>query len=184
MLACCCRSVLKDARRGLCSTWLSSLPPGHPVPVWVRRGALTFPPCPTPVVMVGPGTGVAPFRSYCLDNNANTRILFFGSRNREADFYFRDEWGEAGVTVVTAFSRDQEEKVYVQQRMGERKELLVQAVLEQGGSFYVAGNSKSMPGAVREALVAALASRLGEEQGEVYVQGMEREGRYQTETWA
>jgi len=178
------RSSLQAPRRGLCSTWLAGLPPGALVPVWSRRGALTFPAAPGAAVMVGPGTGVAPFRSYCLETPAASRLLFFGCRSSSADFYFKEEWGRAGVEVVTAFSRDQEDKVYVQHRMEERAEQLADAVLDRGAAFLVAGNSKQMPAAVRAALVAALAARLGEEQGEQYVAAMEAGGRYQTETWA
>ena len=179
------RSSLVAPRRGLCSSWLASLEKGALVPVWVRRGALTFPPAPAPVVMVGPGTGVAPFRSFSLESKSNRRlVLFFGSRSENADFYFKDEWSEAGVEVVTAFSRDQEDKVYVQHRLGERRQLLLELLLDQRGSFYVAGSSKAMPAAVREEVVAALATRLGEEGAEAWVEAMEREGRYQTETWS
>merc|ERR1711994_983170 len=138
-------------------------------PVWVRRGAFTFPKEPTPVLMVGPGTGVAPFRSFSLAASKDQRrVLFFGCRNKEADFFFEKEWENAGVQVVTAFSRDQEDKVYVQHRM------------EQHASFYVAGNSKNMPTAVRQALVSAIDGRLGEGKGEEVVANMEASGRYQT----
>jgi len=159
--------------------------PGSHVPVWVRRGAFNFPKEPTPVLMVGPGTGVAPFRSFSLAAPEHQRrVLFFGCRNKDADFFFKDEWGRAGVEVVTAFSRDQEDKVYVQHRLEQNADLLAELVVEQGASFYVAGNSKNMPTAVREALVAALTVRLGEGKGEEFVASMESSGKYQTETWS
>ena len=77
--------------------------------------------------MVGPGTGVAPFRSFLMDDSAQQRncLLYYGSRNREADFFFEEEWKMLdNLEVVTAFSRDQEDKIYVQHRMKETKELL------------------------------------------------------------
>jgi len=179
------RSSLKAPRLGLCSNWLASMQPGSQVPVWVRRGAFTFPKEPTPVLMVGPGTGVAPFRSFSLAASKDQRrVLFFGCRNKDADFFFEKEWEKAGVEVVTAFSRDQEDKVYVQHRMEQHAPLLAELVVDQNASFYVAGNSKSMPTAVRQALVSAIDGRLGEGKGEEVVAGMEASGRYQTETWS
>ena len=109
------RTVLQQPRRGLCSTWLSRLVCGARVPVRVRPGTLRLPPAPAPLVMVGPGTGVAPFRSFLLgQTEPRPALLFFGCRNNEADFYFQHEWpGVAELEVVTAFSRDQEDKVYI-----------------------------------------------------------------------
>ena len=121
------RTVLKSPRRGLCSTWISRLRKGDIVNITTKRGTLVFPPPPTPVVMVGPGTGVAPFRSFLLQNPPEQRncLLYFGSRNREADFFFETDWKVVeGLEVVTAFSRDQEDKIYVQHRMKETKEKL------------------------------------------------------------
>ena len=86
--------------------------------------------------------------------------------------------------MVTAFSRDQEDKVYVQHRMEQKANLLTELVVDQGASFFVAGNSKNMPTAVREALVAAINIRLGEGKGEEFVANMESSGKYQTETWS
>ena len=120
-------TVLKSPRKGLCSTWISRLVKGDSVSISTKRGTLTFPPPPTPVIMVGPGTGVAPFRSFLMDDSAQQRncLLFYGSRNRDADFFFEEEWKTLGnLEVVTAFSRDQEDKIYVQHRMKETKELL------------------------------------------------------------
>jgi len=183
------RSNLKSTRRGLCSNWLSSLHPGDTVPVWTRPGTLKFPPDPqVPVVMVGPGTGVAPFRSYICDQHSRQSsrplVLFFGCRNKEGDFFFSSEYPQLGnnVELVTAFSRDQEDKIYVQHRMAERKEMLAEMVVDRGAWFYVAGNSKFMPAQVREALVEACDIRDGK--GEERVQEMENKGKYQTETWA
>merc|ERR1719295_1135288 len=88
------RTVLKSPRRGLCSTWISRLRAGDIVNITTKRGTLVFPPAPVPVVMVGPGTGVAPFRSFLLQNPPEQRncLLYFGSRNREADFFFESDW--------------------------------------------------------------------------------------------
>jgi len=182
------RSSLKAPRLGVCSNWLAGLSPGSVVPVWVRGGTLSFPTRGSPVVMVGPGTGVAPFRSFSAETakQPGVKLLFFGGRNRDADFFFSDEWEEEGVELVTAFSRDQEHKVYVQHRMLEEevRQRLRALILEQGAAFFLAGNSKQMPTQVREALVEVLADRLGQEEALAYVDKMEAMGRYQTETWS
>nr|KAF6486105.1 NADPH dependent diflavin oxidoreductase 1 [Rousettus aegyptiacus] len=109
---------LKEPRRGLCSSWLASLDPEQgpvQVPLWARSGGLTFPQTPdTPVIMVGPGTGVAPFRAAVQERVAQGRtenFLFFGCRQRDQDFYWEAEWKELEergcLRLVTAFSRDQ-----------------------------------------------------------------------------
>ncbi|XP_047685069.1 NADPH-dependent diflavin oxidoreductase 1 isoform X1 [Prionailurus viverrinus] len=109
---------LKEPRRGLCSSWLASLDPGRgpvQVPLWVRPGSLTFPETPdTPVIMVGPGTGVAPFRAAVQERVARGQtgnFLFFGCRWRDQDFYWESEWLELErkgcLTLFTAFSREQ-----------------------------------------------------------------------------
>ena len=114
-------------RKGLCSTWISLLKSGDKIPIRVRKGALKFPESPTPIVLVGPGTGVAPFRSFLTDNTAKEReaLLYFGSRNKNADFFFENDFSQLpNLDLVTAFSRDQEDKIYVQHRMSEDKEKL------------------------------------------------------------
>uniref|UniRef100_A0A2K5DGF2 NADPH-dependent diflavin oxidoreductase 1 n=1 Tax=Aotus nancymaae TaxID=37293 RepID=A0A2K5DGF2_AOTNA len=109
---------LKEPRRGLCSSWLASLDPGQGpvrVPLWVRPGSLAFPEMPdVPVIMVGPGTGVAPFRAAIQERVAQDRtrnVLFFGCRRRDQDFYWEAEWQELEkrgcLTLVPAFSREQ-----------------------------------------------------------------------------
>ena len=119
-IAYCCR-------RGLCSTWISQLSAGDLVPVKTRKGTLTFPPAPVPIVMVGPGTGVAPFRSFLTENLSSERqtMLYFGCRNKAVDFFFEKDFSELkNLQLVTAFSRDQEDKIYVQHRMKETSERL------------------------------------------------------------
>lgn len=88
------------------------------------------------------------------------------------------EMANAGMLkLITAFSRDQEDKVYVQHRIKENADLLRQQIIEQGGYFFVAGNSKNMPAAVKESLEVALSDAS-------YVAEMIKTKRYQEETWA
>ncbi|XP_029025711.2 NADPH-dependent diflavin oxidoreductase 1 [Betta splendens] len=193
----CYKTKLYKPRRGLCSTWLASLDPAQGevfVPLWVKKGSLKLPKeKDTPVIMVGPGTGVAPFRSALQERTAEGRtenVLFFGCRSESKDFFFRSEWEdmkEAGhLTLFTAFSRDQEEKVYVQHRVKENARLLWDLVASKGACFYIAGNAKQMPASVTEALKEAMEQEggLSVEEAEQMLGAMEKTGRLQSETWS
>ncbi|KAG7221222.1 hypothetical protein INR49_017439 [Caranx melampygus] len=184
-------------RRGLCSTWLASLDPTQGevcVPLWVKKGTLRFPSDKdTPVIMVGPGTGVAPFRSAIQERTAEGKtgnVLFFGCRSESRDFYFRSEWEEmmkAGqLTLFTAFSRDQEDKVYVQHRVKENSKLLWDLIANQSACFYIAGNAKQMPASVSDALKEVFEKEGGmsAREAQQIFDTMETTGRIQCETWS
>ncbi|XP_034520765.1 NADPH-dependent diflavin oxidoreductase 1 isoform X2 [Ailuropoda melanoleuca] len=188
---------LKEPRRGLCSSWLASLDPGQgpvQVPLWVRPGGLTFPETPdTPVIMVGPGTGVAPFRAAVQERVARGQsgnFLFFGCRWRDQDFYWEAEWMELErrgcLTLFTAFSREQERKVYVQHRLRELGPLVWELLDRQGAYFYLAGNAKCMPADVSEALTSIFQKEGGLSGPDAanYLARLQRTRRFQSETWA
>ncbi|XP_025720674.1 NADPH-dependent diflavin oxidoreductase 1 isoform X3 [Callorhinus ursinus] len=188
---------LKEPRRGLCSSWLASLDPGQgpvQVPLWVRPGGLTFPQTPgTPVIMVGPGTGVAPFRAAVQERVAQGQsgnVLFFGCRLRDQDFYWEAEWmeleGRGCLTLFTAFSREQERKVYVQHRLRELGPLVWELLDRQGAYFYLAGNAKCMPADVAEALTSVFQEQggLSAPDAATYLARLQRTLRFQSETWA
>ncbi|XP_055087384.1 NADPH-dependent diflavin oxidoreductase 1 [Periophthalmus magnuspinnatus] len=191
------KTKLYKPRRGLCSNWLASLNPEKEevyVPLWVKKGTLKFPKDQdTPVIMVGPGTGVAPFRSAIQERTAEGKeanVLFFGCRSKSKDFYFKAEWEEkikAGhLTLFTAFSRDQENKVYVQHRIRENAELLMDLIANKNACFYIAGNAKEMPGSVRDALKTIFQQQgtVSSDAAEQMVVAMEQSGRLQSETWS
>lgn len=192
----CYKTKLFKPRRGLCSTWLASLDPVQGdvyVPLWVKKGTLKFPEEDTPVIMVGPGTGVAPFRSALQERivqGKTANVLFFGCRSESKDFYFSSEWEEmmkAGhLTLFTAFSRDQEEKVYVQHRVRENAKLLWDLITNKNACFYIAGNAKQMPASVCDALKEVFQQEGGvsAEDAEQMLAAMERSGRFQSETWS
>ncbi|XP_059612042.1 NADPH-dependent diflavin oxidoreductase 1 [Phlebotomus argentipes] len=182
------RSILATPRQGLCSTWLKNLPIGTKIVGWLKKGTLKLPAdASKPLVMVGPGTGLAPFRSVLLQKEVKLAreltamsVLFFGCRNRQGDFHCEEELkrmeGVGLLKLITAFSRDQEEKIYVQHRIKESGELLRNLLINQQGYFFVAGSSKNMPQSVKEALSEVI--------GEDNVQQMLTSGRYQEETWS
>ncbi|KAM4647594.1 NADPH-dependent diflavin oxidoreductase 1 isoform 3-T3 [Amazona ochrocephala] len=191
------KTWLSKPRRGLCSTWLASLHPEQGdvrVPLWVKKGGLKFPSDPdTPIIMIGPGTGVAPFRAAIQERVAQGRrgnCLFFGCRQESKDFYCQAEWEElvakGFLTLFTAFSRDQEEKVYVQHRILENRRLVWELLSSRNAHVYLAGNAKQMPAAVAEALqsVLQLEGGLSPSEAEEYLAALERSRRFQSETWS
>ncbi|TXL01961.1 sulfite reductase subunit alpha [Methylococcaceae bacterium HT1] len=141
-----------------------------------------------PMIMVGPGTGIAPFRAFLQErefrNAKGINWLFFGDRNATTDFIYQDEIEAMQKSKVLskldlAFSRDQEEKIYVQDRMREKGEELF-SLLEQGGYFFVCGDALRMAKDVDKALhdVIAKHGKLSEEQATEYVNQMKKDKRY------
>ncbi|MFB6983629.1 molybdopterin-dependent oxidoreductase [Streptomyces scopuliridis] len=178
------------ARKGVASGFLADAAPGSPVPVYVRRAARFRPPADptTPMVMVGPGTGVAPFLGFLEERRARghraPNWLFFGEQHRATDFYYRDELDalrrDSTLTRLdTAFSRDQRVKVYVQDRMREHGARLW-SWLQDGAHFYVCGDASRMAKDVDRALrdIAVAHGGLDEETAGAYVQQLATDRRY------
>ncbi|MBM3201175.1 MAG: sulfite reductase [Chlamydiae bacterium] len=114
----------------------------------------------TPIIMIGPGTGVAPFIAFIQERIATSSSrnwLFFGERNREEDFYYEDFLLDAAskgyLELDLAFSRDQEEKIYVQHKMVEKADQLWQWIEKDHASIYICGDAKKMAKDVTEALL-------------------------------
>ena len=145
------------------------------------------------IIMVGPGTGVAPFRAFVQERRATAASgrswLFFGDRQFTHDFLYQLEWQEALedgalARMDVAFSRDRPEKIYVQHRMWEARRDLVDW-LEGGAYFYVCGDAKAMAKDVRATLVRAFADvkAISGEAAERSVGALERERRYLQDTY-
>jgi sulfite reductase (NADPH) flavoprotein alpha-component len=139
-------------------------------------------------IMIGPGTGIAPFRAFVQERRATGATgrnwLFFGDRRFTHDFLYQLEWQDAlAEGVLTrldlAFSRDAPEKVYVQHRLWERRRELVDW-LENGARLYVCGDAKAMAKDVRASLVRAYADvkALSPEAAEAAVATLDRDRRY------
>ncbi|XP_038637546.1 NADPH-dependent diflavin oxidoreductase 1 isoform X2 [Scyliorhinus canicula] len=191
------RTKLKKPRCGLCSNWLASQNPLQSavhVPLWVKKGMLQFPTdTKIPVIMVGPGTGVAPFRAVIQERVVEGKkgnYLFFGCRGKSKDFFCRKEWEELNqegvLTLFTAFSRDQEDKIYVQHRIKEKGPLIWNLIQKEQAYFYIAGNAKMMPTQVTDSLKSIFQSEggLSEAESEHLLVELDRCGRFQTETWS
>ncbi len=145
------------------------------------------------IIMVGPGTGVAPFRAFVQERRAvkatGKSWLSFGDRQFTHDFLYQLDWQEAladgALTRMdVAFSRDTPDKVYVQHKIRDNRHDLVEW-LDNGAHFYVCGDAKNMAKDVRAALVAAFADvkQLSPEAAEQAVAGLERDKRYLTDTY-
>jgi sulfite reductase (NADPH) flavoprotein alpha-component len=184
------------ARKGVCSTFLADrVEAGTPLPVFVQTSHGFRLPASgdVPIIMVGPGTGIAPFRAFLEERRAaaarGRNWLFFGDQKRTTDFLYRDEletmFKDGVLTKLDlAFSRDQSEKIYVQHRMLEHaKELW--AWLQDGAHFYVCGDAKRMAKDVDAALhdVAVRGGELTIEQAVEFVAKLKTEKRYQRDVY-
>ncbi|RAJ41839.1 NADPH-dependent sulfite reductase flavoprotein alpha-component [Kitasatospora sp. SolWspMP-SS2h] len=177
-------------RGGVCSTHLADAEPGATVPVHLQRSPHFRPPADpaTPMVMVGPGTGVAPFLGFLDDRRARghraPNWLFFGEQHEATDFYYREELtahlADGTLTRLdTAFSRDQRAKVYVQDRMREHGHHLW-SWLQDGAHFYVCGDASRMAKDVDRALrdLATTHGGLTPADAAAYVKSLAAEKRY------
>ncbi|MFI2091803.1 molybdopterin-dependent oxidoreductase [Streptomyces rishiriensis] len=178
------------SRQGVCSPFLADAGPGAEIPVHVQRSAHFRPPADpaTPMVMVGPGTGVAPFVGFLEERRARghrgPNWLFFGEQRRATDFYYEEELTAlladgALARLDTAFSRDQRAKVYVQDRIREHGSHLW-SWLQDGAHFCVCGDASRMAKDVDRALrdVAVVHGGLGEAEAAAYVKQLASDKRY------
>ncbi len=177
------------ARGGVCSTFLAD-GDAHAAPVYLQRSPAFRPPASgdTPMIMIGPGTGIAPFRAFLHDRRADGHTgrnwLFFGEQHAATDFYYRDELdGMRADGFLTrldvAFSRDQRQKIYVQDRMIEHGAQLWRW-LEDGAHLYVCGDAMRMAKDVDATLIgiAQQHGSLSDEAAAEYVRGLAADGLY------
>ena len=184
------------ARRGICSTFINERwPVGETAGVYTQNQQKHFamPADPsTPMIMVGPGTGVAPFRAFLEEREmigaTGRNWLFFGEQRRATEFFYEDEfaaWTAAGLLRLdTAFSRDQAQKVYVQHRMREQSRDLY-AWLEDGAEFFVCGDKERMASDVEAELHAIIEREGGRtpEQAKEYVDNLRKTKRYKRDVY-
>ena len=178
-------------RKGVCSTYLADrIQPGESAGVFVTANKnFKLPENPeTPIIMVGPGTGIAPFRAFIEERAAigatGKNWLFFGDQHYQTDFLYQLEWqdylNDGLLTKLdVAFSRDQPHKVYVQDRMRENSKALYEW-LQDGAVFYVCGDASRMAHDVDQALheIVAQEGGLSEDGAAEYVKALKSEKRY------
>lgn len=173
------------------------------IPVWFHRGSLKPPTPSIPLVLIGPGTGCAPFRAFIEQREVLRTVepvapilFFFGCRNEAKDFLYKDFWlsnmanygvlsQERGGGFFVAFSRDQQHKVYVQHKMQEESRLIWN-LLKLGASVYVAGSASKMPTDVMSALEEIISREGGfsKESASRWLRQLEKVGRYHVEAWS
>ena len=176
-------------RKGVCSSYLAERI-GSTIPCYLHPNKnFKLPDDPsTPIIMVGPGTGIAPFRAFIEERQATGATgknwLFFGDRSQKTDYLYSDEWEsyqKIGILheLDLAWSRDQAEKVYVQHKMLEKKAELWNW-LQDGAVFYVCGDASRMAKDVDQALrtIAQEQGSMSEEEAGVWVNGLQKERRY------
>lgn len=186
--------------RGICSTHLSRLSEGNVVQAVVQPPSSPFrlPEDPAvPIVMIGPGTGLAPFRGFIQARQAanadgatlGDAMLFFGCRHPDQDFIYEEELKAAEkdglITLHTAFSRAQSERVYVQDVLRKEHEA-VWALIERGAVIYVCGDGASMEPDVRRTLTKMYAEHKDVSFGEAeaWMEEFASSGRYVLDVWA
>jgi sulfite reductase alpha subunit-like flavoprotein len=198
---------LKRKRVGLCSSWLNSLVSGTRVRYTLHKGSISLPELNVPMLLIGPGTGIAPFRSFVharlhqaasgsIDGPVGESLIFFGCRDANHDYLYKDEWTKLSkdprITgphqrggVIVGFSRMQDEKKrYVQDCILDEAKR-VWSLLESGAKVFVAGSAEKMPAAVHKAIqtVVRSAGSLTEEESLQYMVKLETSGRYFVDAW-
>jgi sulfite reductase (NADPH) flavoprotein alpha-component len=177
--------VVRRPRNGVCSTYLAERA-GETVRVFVQPNRNFRLPADgaTPIIMIGPGTGVAPFRAFLHERRAvgasGQSWLFFGEQHAATDFLYGEELPGLATRLTTAFSRDQAEKIYVQHRMLEHAGEFF-AWLEDGAHLYVCGDAKRMAADV-DAALREIVRRAGRDPEE-YVARLQAERRYQRDVY-
>jgi len=183
-------------RKGVASTYTADrIEVGESIPVYTHANKNFKLPISgdTPIIMVGPGTGVAPFRAFIEERKAlgagGKNWLFFGDQHYTYDFLYQLEWQDylrdgLLTRLDVAFSRDQKQKVYVQHRMLEQSRELYKW-LQDGAHFYVCGDAARMAGDVHEALIAIVAKEgaMEPEAAEAYVKTLQKDKRYQRDVY-
>jgi NADPH-ferrihemoprotein reductase len=169
------------------------------IPVFVRKSQFRLPTRPqTPVIMIGPGTGLAPFRGFIQERDflhkegkpVGETILFFGCRKKAEDFIYQEEldaYIESGILKIhVAFSRDQDKKVYVQHLLQERSKEVWRLIGQENAHLYVCGDAKNMARDVHDAIEKIVREEGGmaESDASAYVKRMEAQKRYSADVWS
>lgn len=183
-------------RKGVCSVMCAErLNEGDTVPVFVQINKHFNLPesSEQDIIMVGPGTGIAPFRSFiqerAVSKAGGKAWLFFGDQHSATDYLYQEELEQyqlagALTKIDVAFSRDTAQKVYVQNKMQENSQELF-AWLERGAYFYVCGDKQNMAKDVHNTLIDIIEKegKLSREEAEAYLNGLQEQGRYQRDVY-
>lgn len=187
-------TVNGEKKTGLCSQFLADFPKEGEIEFYIHKNQhFKLPEPDVPVIMIGPGTGIAPFRSFLAHRDAagaeGKNWLVFGEQHFVSDFYYQteiQEWLSTGVLTKldTAFSRDQKEKIYVQDRLKQNAKELYEWI-ENGAYLYVCGQKNPMSADVEEALLEIIGTekKISAANAKEYLEALETEGRYQKDVY-
>lgn len=173
---------------GLCSRYLTDLEVGEMVNFFIQRNSLfKLPEDERDIIMIGPGTGIAPFRSFVWERTARgasgRNWLFFGEQHQHCDFLYQAEWidfveTEALHKIDLAFSRDQEHKIYIQHCLKENADELLRWI-DNGAAIYVCGSKEPMSKDVEQTLLEILAVKKGgHEAAQKFLDQLHDDNRY------
>jgi sulfite reductase alpha subunit-like flavoprotein len=190
----------KRQKVGICSNWIKSLEIGQSIPIWIRKGCISIGDPKSHKILIGPGTGIAPFRSMCheLDYLKHSNSIpigkicvFFGNRNESKDFLYKDEWNALTSRnsihlLSTAFSRDQPEKIYVQNRIREHASIIWELLQDSSTTIIIAGASGDMPRDVQDAIKTIVSTQTNctAEESDEYLKHLIRRQRLILECWS
>lgn len=182
------KTILRRIRRGLCTKWIKLLTPGDGLVFSIHQSNLRFllPSTPNPpILMIAPGTGVAPMKSLIEDAAGSQELyLFYGCRFKNKDYLFGDLWESLGkdLHMHACFSRDPGTVKYVQDGLTRELELVADLILNKNAVVFLCGLSGNMPRQVRITL-AEIIKGAGHSDADGYLLAMENNGRYIQETW-
>jgi NADPH-ferrihemoprotein reductase len=194
------KSRLDRTVRGVATTFLNEKSAGvDRVPIFVRKSQLRLPhQSKIPIIMIGPGTGLAPFRGFLQDRyhqrksgkEVGQSVLYYGCRRSDQDYLYKNElesWLADGTLneLHVAFSRQQTEKVYVQHLLRQNKESTWK-LLQQGGHIYVCGDAKNMSRDVQDTFadICMEVGKMSADEAKAYMKKMESQKRYQADVWS
>uniref|UniRef100_A0A670JWP1 NADPH--cytochrome P450 reductase n=1 Tax=Podarcis muralis TaxID=64176 RepID=A0A670JWP1_PODMU len=191
--------------KGVATSWLKNKQPnenGHKstVPMYVRKSQFRLPFKPsTPVLMIGPGTGIAPFMGFIQERgwlkqqgkDVGETVLYYGCRHENEDYLYKEELAkllkEGALTQLNvAFSRDQPQKIYVQHLLKKNKENVWKLIHEGNGHIYVCGDARNMARDVQNAFYEIVAEygKMNQQQAVDYVKKLMTKGRYSLDVWS
>lgn len=195
----------KRINKGVATTWLREMKPAsNPekkflVPVFIRKSQFRLPTrTQTPIIMIGPGTGLAPFRGFIQERAlakeegkpVGETILYFGCRKRSEDYLYEEELEDyvkkGALKLHLAFSRDQAKKVYVTHKLNENADEIWRVLGESNGHIYVCGDARSMAKDVHNIILKVVQEKgkMSEQEAIAYVKKMEAQKRYSTDVWS
>ncbi|KAJ3563104.1 hypothetical protein NP233_g9156 [Leucocoprinus birnbaumii] len=191
------RTKLKVPRKGVCTSYLSDLKPGTKLDIQIQKGLIALPESiNTPIICIGPGTGIAPMRSIIQERiklGSQSNTLYFGCRHQTKDEHYSSEWHNLslshGLVYRVAHSRDNPDglkRTYVQDLLEQDAFRVWKLIEDERGWIYISGSSNKMPAGVKASLVSIVQTEGGYEEDEAkkYVDGMIRDGRLIEECWS